>query len=108
MVTTGIVRFWDDEAGWGVIDSPATPGGCWAHFSGIVAPGYRSLRAGQQVLLDWEPADQDGYAFRAISIRFGTHPSARSDGPTPTSGYRSVLVLTFDPERADDSGPVGR
>lgn len=29
--TTGIVRMWNDDDGWGVIDSPHIPGGCWAH-----------------------------------------------------------------------------
>ena len=29
----GVVRLWNDEDGWGVIDSVRTPGGCWAHFS---------------------------------------------------------------------------
>ncbi|MDR7303220.1 hypothetical protein [Haloactinomyces albus] len=28
-----------------MIDSPATPGGCWTHFSHVVMRGYRSLQA---------------------------------------------------------------
>jgi len=66
--TRGIVREWHEEAGWGVIDSPETPGGCWAHFSSIVAVGYRALRAGQPVGLEWEAADQDGFAYRATAV----------------------------------------
>jgi CspA family cold shock protein len=103
MLTSGVVRFWDDEAGWGIIDSPATPGGCWAHFSAIVARGYRRLRAGQQVLLDWEQADQDGYAFRAISVRIDDRPAQRpANDPVPQGGYSSALELTFDrPDEPD-------
>ncbi|MDT2007285.1 cold shock domain-containing protein [Rhodococcus opacus] len=43
------VRTWSDEEGWGVIDSDATPGGAWTHFSNVVGPGLRSLTPGQQV-----------------------------------------------------------
>ena len=66
--TQGVVRIWHDELGWGVIDSPATPGGCWCHFSAIEAPGFRTLREGQAVRLFWEEADQDGYQFRAVRV----------------------------------------
>jgi cold shock protein len=54
--------------GRGVIDSDQTTGGCWTHFSSIDVPGYRTLAAGQPVELDWEPADQDGYAYRAVAV----------------------------------------
>ena len=33
----GVVRFWHDDEGWGVLDCPSTPGGCWTHFSVIEA-----------------------------------------------------------------------
>jgi len=33
MGSTGTVRFWHRDEGFGVNDSPDTPGGCWAHFS---------------------------------------------------------------------------
>jgi cold shock protein len=65
----GTVRFWLYEEGWGVIDSARTPGGCWAHFSAVEVSGFRTLQAGQSVEVDWEPADQDGYAWRALSVR---------------------------------------
>lgn len=65
----GVVREWHDDEGWGVIDSPETPGGCWTHFTHIDAAGYRTLRAGQQVDLAWEQPGQDGYPFRAVRVR---------------------------------------
>jgi CspA family cold shock protein len=49
----GVVRFWQDEEGWGVVDCPSTPGGCWTHFSVIEAEGFRSSPG------------QDGYDYRA-------------------------------------------
>ncbi|GAB2578044.1 hypothetical protein GCM10027168_08830 [Streptomyces capparidis] len=62
------VREWYDEEGWGVLDCPETPGGCWAHFSHVEAEGFRSLAVGQRVGLEWEAAEQDGYAYRAVRI----------------------------------------
>jgi CspA family cold shock protein len=64
----GVVRVWHGDDGWGVVDSPQTPGGCWVHFSVVDVPGYHELRAGQQVLLELEDADQDGYAYRATHV----------------------------------------
>ena len=68
MVSEGVVREWNDDEGYGVIDSPGTPGGCWAHFSSIVMDGYRVLAAGDQVAFTWEEARQDGYDYRAILV----------------------------------------
>jgi CspA family cold shock protein len=65
----GIVREWHEAEGWGVIDGPTVPGGCWAHFSAIEMPGYRVLSAGQQVTFVREAVEQDGFAYRAESVR---------------------------------------
>ncbi|MFF3056893.1 cold shock domain-containing protein [Streptomyces sp. NPDC057909] len=72
---TATVREWDDEQGWGVLDSPETPGGCFGHYAdiratGFRATGFRTLSAGQQVDLTWEAPGfkQDGYDYRAVSI----------------------------------------
>ncbi|MFC9358564.1 cold-shock protein [Rhodococcus sp. NPDC057014] len=65
----GTVQMWNDEEGWGVIDSAQTPGGCWAFYSEIVGDGFRSLVVGATVTLDWEQlADQDGYRYRATRV----------------------------------------
>jgi CspA family cold shock protein len=77
MVTTGTVRVWHAEQGWGVVDSPDTPGGCWAHFSHLWAEGlapplqpgeivettsdFRELFDGETVDFEWESPGQDGY-----------------------------------------------
>ena len=67
---TATVREWYEEEGWGVLDSPETPGGCFAHFSDIKATGYRTLSPGQRVQLAWEAPgfQQDGYDFRALRV----------------------------------------
>lgn len=63
------VQVWYAEEGWGVLESPSTPGGCWAHYSHIEMTGYRSLDAGDAVDFRWESADQDGYTYRATWVR---------------------------------------
>ena len=67
-MVTATVRDWYEEEGWGVLDSPETPGGCFVHFSNIEMQGYRSLTPGQQVRLDWDAPGQDGYDFRALRV----------------------------------------
>lgn len=69
MRTHGVVRFWSEEHGWGVIDSEELPGGCWAHFSHVAMSDYRTLSAGDNVGLEWEAFEQDGYAYRAIEVQ---------------------------------------
>jgi CspA family cold shock protein len=96
-VITGTVRLWHAEDGWGVIDAPQTPGGCWTHFSVVAVPGYRALEPGQRVELQYERAEQDAYAFRAV--RAWPHGQAPHDPESPSpsdSVYRSTLTVTFD------------
>ena len=83
MNSVGTVRVWHREEGWGVIDSPNTPGGCFAHFSVLwhedippsepgevvhVKSGYKELFAGETVDFDWVPSHQDGFLFSAITV----------------------------------------
>ncbi|PWJ54567.1 Cold shock protein, CspA family [Quadrisphaera granulorum] len=95
---SGVVRVWHDEEGWGVIDAPQTPGGCWAHFSVVLVEGYASLTAGQCVELEWEAARQDGYDFRATSAWPAGHSPVERTAATDAHGgaYSTSLMLTFD------------
>jgi len=68
-VTTGVVRVWHRDEGWGVVDAEEVPGGCRVDVSVIDMSGSRELRAGQEVLLEFEPAERDGYAFRATRVQ---------------------------------------
>ncbi|MFB7214168.1 cold shock domain-containing protein [Streptomyces sp. NPDC056255] len=69
---TALVREWHDEEGWGVLESPETPGGCWAWYASIKVKGFRNrtLSPGQQVSLKWEAPGykQHGYHYRAVHI----------------------------------------
>jgi uncharacterized RmlC-like cupin family protein/cold shock CspA family protein len=68
MQTTGRVRDWHADLGWGVLDSPATPGGCWAHYSRVEMTGFRSLAPGAEVSFTFEAPGQDGFPFRAVTV----------------------------------------
>ncbi|HEU0288784.1 MAG TPA: hypothetical protein VFR22_17165 [Nocardioidaceae bacterium] len=98
MRASGVVRIWRAEDGWGVIDSPDTPGGCWASFVSVLVLGYRALEAGQSVEFDYEPAEQDGFSFRAIEVwPEGQEPDrSRHETTGASDAYRSSLTVTSD------------
>ena len=97
METTGIVRIWHGEEGWGVVDSVATPGGCWIHFSHLATPGYRALQTGQAVEFEWEMAAQDGYSFRTTRAWItGTTPEPSTPSTGTGRAYTSGLTISFD------------
>jgi CspA family cold shock protein len=70
VAVAGVVKWFDADEGWGVIDAPEVPGGCFVHFSSIEMPGYRQLRAGQHVRFTFERPDflQDGCPYRAQAV----------------------------------------
>lgn len=95
----GIVSEWHNEDGWGVIDSPNTPGGCWTHFSAVRVAGYRALAPNSKVLFEFEPANQDGYRFRAVAVwPPGSTPGSADPNQPSEAGtaYRSTLTVMFD------------
>lgn len=97
MPDRGIVRSWDDEQGWGVVDAEATPGGCWVHFSVVAGPGPGTLTPGAAVELEHEPAQQDGYAHRAVRVwPVGAAPAPPPPAAQPSEAYRSTVRLQFD------------
>jgi CspA family cold shock protein len=97
MAISATVREWHEDEGWGVLDSAETPGGCWAHFGAAAVAGYATFEPGQAVTLEWEPADQDGYAYRATRLwPAGEAPADRSVSGSG-GAYTSTLTLSFDP-----------
>jgi CspA family cold shock protein len=95
----GTVREWSDHDGWGVIDSGSTPGGCWVHFSSIVADGLGTLMPGEHVTFTYEAGRQDGFGYRAVlvwpaGVEPGTLPQSRTiDGPS--AAYQSTLTIRW-------------
>ena len=64
----GVVKWFDADEGWGVVDAPGVPGGCFVHFSDIQMPGYRQLHAGQPVHFERPGFLQDGCPYRAPAV----------------------------------------
>jgi cold shock protein len=96
VIGVGVVRDFRPEEGWGTIDGPDVPGGCWVHFSTIVE-GYRQLTPGQRVSFRAEATNQDGFKFRATKVwPDGVEPTDRPAGQGSSIAYRSSLILTFD------------
>ena len=104
MTSVGTVRLWHAEEGWGVIDSSATPGGCWTHYSAVLVPGYRELDTGAAVEFTFEVAEQDGYSFRAVEVWLAGQAPVRGGigEPAASPAYRSTLTLGFDGEDQTD------
>ncbi len=91
------MRTFDADEGWGVIDGPDVPGGCWVSFSVIAMEGYRALEPGQQVSFRAESASQDGYAYRATKVwTEATEPPDQPQTWGNSQAYHSTLTLTFD------------
>jgi cold shock protein len=107
MTSDGSVRLFHADEGWGVIDGPDVPGGCWVHFSAIAVDGYRELTSGQHVSFRYEVASQDGFAYRAVKV--WTDDVEPPDEPRTRGGnsaaYRSTLTLTFDASPSDEAAP---
>jgi CspA family cold shock protein len=96
MADSGVVREFHEDEGWGVIDGPTVPGGCWVHFSAIATDGYRHLAAGQPVSFRAEAAEQDGFSFRAVKVWTEDAEPPDRQPSEPGGAYQSTLTLTFD------------
>lgn len=97
MTSQGTVREWDEDQGFGVIDSADTPGGCWVHFSSVVMDGYRALVPSDSVTFVFESGEQDGYAYRALQV---WPPGVATGTPLPprmenSSAYQSTLTIRW-------------
>lgn len=79
--TVGTVKYWRDNKGHGVIASEATaPWDIWCHFAQIVEmPGYRSLEAGEHVVVEYVRQDQDSFRYIATRVRRLDPPPAASE-----------------------------
>ena len=66
--STGTVRLWMDD-GWGVIDVPEVPGGCWAEAAVVEGlDGTNGLRSGQTVDVDWTTPGPEDYDAKAVRV----------------------------------------
>ncbi|OZM77693.1 cold-shock protein [Pseudonocardia sp. MH-G8] len=104
----GVVREWHRDDGWGVIESPETPGGCWVLYSHIDMRSPAELAVGQQVEFTFEQVtSQDGYRWRAITVLPDgpVSSSDRHEVPDGRGAFRSSLRIEFDESDSKNSGP---
>ena len=96
MASFGVVREFSADDGWGVVDSEATPGGCFVHFSVIDRPGFATLDTGDEVTFEFETCAQDGFRFRATWVSTSEARSVRTPRPASEPGvaYSSTLTIT--------------
>ena len=90
MQSHGEIAAWSSDLGCGLIASPETPGGCRFHFSAFhPTPGAaREMRAheiaelglGMPVEFTYEATQQDGLAYRALTVR-SVSDAPREVGP---------------------------
>ncbi len=79
-----------------MISSPATPGGCWVHFSAAAEGGFRDLEEGPILEMDYERTEQDGYTFYATRVWSPGAPHDRSveDGASASRPAEGELRYT--------------
>ncbi len=91
MRTTGTVREWHDDLGWGLLDSPDTPGGCWAHSSSLEPTALRGPVVGSDVTFDFEMGAPDEHHFRAVRVWLST------DSLEPVRVFHAADLVSADP-----------
>lgn len=69
----GTVKWWNRYKGYGVVLTPDTaPKGIWVsftHLEGETFETFRELVQGETVEIEYEPAHQDSFRFRALRVR---------------------------------------
>ncbi|AVA21876.1 MULTISPECIES: cold-shock protein [Rhizobium] len=68
MATKGIVKFFNQDKGFGFITPDGGAKDVFVHISALQASGIQSLREGQQVTFDTEP-DRMGKGPKAVNIK---------------------------------------
>lgn len=63
---TGVVKWWDDEKGYGFITPDGGDKDVFVHYSGVDGTGRRTLVDSQRVSFDVEPAEKGP---QAVNVR---------------------------------------
>ena len=68
--TTGVVKFWRNDKGHGVITTDETaPWDIWCHFAAVDGDGFRSLIPGQRVEVRYYCFPQESFLYVAKHVR---------------------------------------
>ena len=70
MPTSGVVKWFNDEKGFGFITPEAGGSDVFVHISAVQASGLPGLEDGQKVTFDTEP-DKRGKGPKAVNLQLG-------------------------------------
>ncbi|QIL89175.1 cold shock domain-containing protein CspD [Microbulbifer sp. SH-1] len=77
---TGTVKWFNNAKGYGFILADEGGEDLFAHYSAIQMEGYRTLKAGQQVIFDIIQGDK---GYHAANINLATANTPRTPAPAP-------------------------
>jgi CspA family cold shock protein len=90
-MATGKVKWFNNAKGYGFIVSDSHDEDLFAHYSSIQMDGYKTLKAGQDVMFDTTPGDK---GLHAINIRSLDSSEQTTDPATAASS--SVQTETVE------------
>lgn len=94
----GIVSWWDEKKGEGVISSSRTPPSeIWFESSSVEATAQRALAAGERVEVEYEESGQHGFRYRAVRVREFSASRARPAAPTGLAVAAALLRIAAIP-----------
>lgn len=68
-MSTGTVKWFNAEKGYGFIKNDDDSGDLFVHFSAIQTDGFKTLDEGQQVEFDAEADPKNSSKMRAVNVR---------------------------------------
>ena len=67
-MSTGTVKWFNPDKGYGFISNDDGSDDVFVHFSAIQSDGFRTLKEGQKVNFETEPDPKDNNKLRAINV----------------------------------------
>jgi CspA family cold shock protein len=67
-MSSGTVKWFNSEKGFGFITNDDGSDDVFVHFSAIQSDGFKSLREGDKVTFDTEPDPKDSRKLRAVNV----------------------------------------
>lgn len=68
-MSSGTVKWFNAEKGFGFISNDDGGDDVFVHFSAIMSDGFRSLNEGQRVTYETEPDPKNSSKLRAVNVR---------------------------------------
>jgi CspA family cold shock protein len=87
----GVVKWFNNDKGYGFITPDDGGQDCFVHFSRIMSSGYRSLTEGQEVWFTPEPAERGPHAIGIITVR--PREAAAAAEPDPEGQIEQFALL---------------